>query len=97
MTTTGLSYPVIRAGEVSLSHEGATTTRNARGHHAIRPRDYQHEDRGYFFSNRVVKDYNGLPDYVKQAKTINTFKNCLDRHRGTPSRNHSRSAGPLRT
>ena len=29
-------------------------------------------------------------DYVKQAKSINSFKNCLDRHRGTPSRNQSR-------
>ena len=76
--------------EVDRRREGATTTRNAQGHHAIRPRDYHHDERGYFFSNRVVSDYNALPDSVKQAKTINTFKNCLDRHRGTPSRNHSR-------
>ena len=74
--------------------EGATTTRNARGHHAIRPRDFQHEERGHFFSNRVVRDYNALPDYVKQATTINIFKNCLDQYRGTPSRT---TAGPQRT
>ena len=76
--------------EVDRTREGATTTRNARGHHAIRPRDYQHEERGFFFSNRVVRDYNSLPDHVKKATNINTFKNSLDRHRGTPSRNNSR-------
>ena len=53
-------------------------------------RDDKKEKRGFFYSNRVVRDYNTLPDFVKQAKTINTFKNSLDRHRGTPSRNHSR-------
>ena len=49
---------------------------------------------GHFFSNRVVRDYNALPNYVKQAANINIFKNCLDKHRGTPSRT---TAGPQRT
>ena len=83
--------------EVDRRREGATTTRNAQAHHAIRPRDYQHEERGFFFSNRVVREYNALPDFVKQAKTINTFKNCLDRHRGTPSRYNSRSTENMMT
>ena len=60
-----------------------------------RPRDYKHEDRGKFFSNRVVKDYNALPEHVKPAANINTFKNSLDRHRGTPSRTVSRPTGDL--
>ena len=76
--------------EVDRQREGATTTRNASGHHAIRPRDFQHADRGHFFSNRVVQDYNALPNYVKQATNINSFKNCLDKFRGTPSRDLSR-------
>ena len=83
--------------EVDRRREGATTTRNARGHHAIRPRDYKYEERGYYFSNRVVHDYNALPDYVKRATTINTFKNCLDKHRGTPSRNSSRPTENMMT
>ena len=83
--------------EVDRRREGATITRNASGHHAIRPRNFQHDDRGHFFSNRVVKDYNALPDYVKQATSINTFKNCLDKHRGTPSRDHSRPTGDRMT
>ena len=83
--------------EVDRNREGATTTRNASGHHAIRPRDFQHGERGNFFSNRVVRDYNALPNYVKQATNINSFKNCLDKHRGTPSRNHSRPTENLMT
>ena len=76
--------------EADRIREGATTTRNAKGHHAIRPREYQHEERGWFFSNRVVKDYNALPDHVKEATTINMFKNSLDIFRGTPNRTDSR-------
>ena len=83
--------------EVDRRREGATTTRNASGLHAIRPRDYQHEERGFFFSNRVVTDYNSLPDYVKKATNINTFKNSLDIHRGTPSRNNSRPTEHMMT
>ena len=83
--------------EVDRRRDGATTTRNANGHHAIRPRDFQHEERGHFFTNRVVRDYNALPNYVKQATNINSFKNCLDKHRGTPSRNPSRPTENLMT
>ena len=38
-----------------------------------------------------MQDYNSLPSYVKQAMDINTFKNNLDHHRGTPSMTGSRS------
>ena len=76
--------------EVDRKREGATTTRKASQHHAIRPREFSHDDRGMFFSNRVVKDYNALPEYVKQSTNINTFKNNLDLHRGTPRRTGSR-------
>ena len=65
-------------------------TRNAKGHHAIRPRDYQYTEKGHFFSNRVVKDYNSLPNSVKEATAINAFKNSLDKYRGTPSISDSR-------
>jgi hypothetical protein len=83
--------------EVDRRREGATTNRNARGHHAISPMDYQHEERGFFFSNRVVTDYNSLLDYVKKATNINTFKNSLDIHRGTPCRNNSRPTEHMMT
>ena len=76
--------------EVDRQRVGATTTRHARQHHAIRPRNFHYEERGRFFSHRVVQDYNALPDSVKQATDINIFKNNLDQYRGTPSRTGSR-------
>ena len=76
--------------EVDRQRVGATTTRHAKQHHAIRPRNYRYEDRGNFFCNRVVQDYNSLPEHVKQATDINSFKNNLDKYRGTPCRTASR-------
>ena len=72
--------------EVDRLRLGATATRHATQHHAIRPRNFKYEERGKFFSQRVVQDYNSLPNNVKQATDINTFKNNLDHYRGTPSR-----------
>ena len=69
--------------EEDRRREGATTTRNASGHHAIRPRNFQHEERANFFSNRVVREYNALPDYVKKATNINSFKNSNNRTAAT--------------
>ena len=76
--------------EADRPREGASTTRNAAGCHAIRPREFKYKERGEFFSNRVVKDYNQLPNSVKQAQNINCFKNSLDDHRGIPCRAGSR-------
>ena len=76
--------------EMDRQRVGATTTRHATQHHAIRPGNYHYEERGKFFSNRVVQDYNSLPSWVKQATDINAFKNSLDKHRGTPSRTVSK-------
>ena len=80
--------------EADRPREGATRTRTAQGHHAIRPREWKYRERGEFFSNRVVRDYNGLPNTVKQAETINSFKNSLDDHRGIPTRVGSRPTAP---
>ena len=33
-----------------------------------------------FFSNRIVDDWNKLPDIVVEANNVNTFKNRLDKH-----------------
>ena len=75
--------------EVDSRHRvGATTTRHASHHHALRPQTYKYEDKGNFFSNRVVQD--SLPEHVSQATDINSLKNNLDKHRGTPCRTASR-------
>jgi hypothetical protein len=43
------------------------------------------EVRREFFSNRVVDEYNRLPDRVKMASNMNMFKARLDEHLGTPA------------
>ena len=32
------------------------------------------------FSNRVINEWNKLPNYVVEAKSVNNFKNLLDKH-----------------
>ena len=36
--------------------------------------------RKYFFSNRVTEFWNSLPSYVKDATSVNNFKNKYDEH-----------------
>ena len=38
-----------------------------------------------FFSNRVVEQFNSLPDSVKMASSMNGFKARLDEFLGTPA------------
>ena len=76
--------------EADRRREGAATTRNAAGHHALRPREFSYRERGEFYSNRVGREYNSLPNTVKQSQTLNTFKNSLDEYRVIPSRTASR-------
>ena len=33
-----------------------------------------------FFSQRIVNSWNGLPNYIVDSPTLNTFKNRLDAH-----------------
>ena len=36
--------------------------------------------RKYFFTNRVTTAWNSLPSYVKEAPSVNAFKNRYDKH-----------------
>ena len=66
--------------------EGATSTRRHQGYQALLPRTPARlEMRRNFFSNRVVEPYNSLPDSVKMAISMNSFKARLDEHMGTPA------------
>jgi len=38
--------------------------------------------RKFFFTNRVTKDWNDLPPMVKEAPSVNSFKNLYDEHIG---------------
>jgi hypothetical protein len=33
-----------------------------------------------FFTNRIIPEWNALPDHVKNASSVNGFKNSLDKH-----------------
>ena len=41
-------------------------------------RSTQSDVRRYFFSQRVVNEWNALPNYVKHANSVNDFKNKFD-------------------
>ena len=34
----------------------------------------------HFFSNRVIKPWNNLPKYVVESKSLNSFKNNIDKY-----------------
>ena len=40
----------------------------------------KHEIRNNFFTVRIVRIWNELPDEIKEAKSVNAFKNLYDRH-----------------
>ena len=39
--------------------------------------------RTYFFSSRVTEQWNKLPNHLKDARTINQFKNEYDKYKST--------------
>lgn len=55
-------------------------TRQAMGLYNVHPQESQGQVRKNFFSQRVVAPWNALPDQVKQATSVNMFKNSLDDH-----------------
>ena len=66
---------------MAVPREGATGTRQNMGYLNVEKTSGSRLDlRRNQFSQRVVDDWNLLPDWVKQAKTVNSFKNSLDRH-----------------
>ena len=62
-------------------HRGAgMSTRNSSGLYNVHQHACNSDLRRNFFSQRVVDSWNNLPDSVKQAQSVNQFKNCLDDH-----------------
>ena len=52
-----------------------------RGHHLkLVKKRAVHDSRMQFFSNRVISQWNRLPEDVVSAPTTNSFKNRLDRY-----------------
>ena len=52
-----------------------------RGHNYKISKQYVNKSKyANFFSNRVINEWNNLPEYIVNAKTINEFKNLYDKH-----------------
>ena len=65
--------------QLMADREGGANTRAAAGYLNVLNLDNSTSDvRRNFFSQRVVKSWNSLPDGVKMSQTVNQFKNSLD-------------------
>ena len=58
-------------------------TRNSSGFLNLQKPPANLQIRSNFFSVRVIDPWNCLPDSVKQAETVNTFKNRYDKFMST--------------
>ena len=62
--------------------QGAGNTRGITGYlNGEEPPRASGEVRKYFFSQRCPRVWNSLPDSVKKASTVNSFKSAYDEHR----------------
>jgi hypothetical protein len=62
---------------VSFKPNSDTSTRGNR--YKLYQGQVKYDLRKYFFSNRIIRIWNSLPDVVVNAGTTNTFKNRLDK------------------
>ena len=61
------------------AREGAAATRQTRGYRNVTRADERQLDiRRNFWSQRVTDPWNNLPNEVKEAETLNQFKNGID-------------------
>ena len=61
-----------------LVRDGAAKTRSTTGLLNIQEGWANSDLRRNFFSLRVIKPWNSLPDQLKEASTVNNFKNGYD-------------------
>jgi hypothetical protein len=71
---------VDRATWFDMASSGQRATRQAADPLNIRPKASRLEVRRQFFSQRVVEDWNGVPEQVKSAVTVIGFKAGLKKH-----------------
>lgn len=62
---------------LNINYAPCTVTRGSSKR--IFPQHCKYDLRKHYFLNRVTNLWNGLPESVASAPTINIFKNCLDR------------------
>ena len=57
------------------------TNQNLRGHSLkLEPERFQTKERSHFLCNRIVKEWNKLPNSVVTANSLDLFKSRLDNH-----------------
>ena len=67
--------------DTANQREGATSTRQVRGHLNVDiPQPGRLLMRRSQFSQRVASGWNSLPDWMKQAQTVDNFKKNLDKY-----------------
>ncbi len=71
---------VDRATWFDMASSGLRATRQAADPLNIRPKAARLEVRRQFFSQRVVEDWNGVPEQVKSAVSVIGFKTRLKKH-----------------
>ena len=62
----------------TLVREGAAQTRSTTSNHNIMERWANTDLRRNFFSQRVIKPWNNLPDQIKSVSSVDHFKNAYD-------------------
>ena len=62
----------------TVEREGATHTRSTTNNYTIKENWANTDIRRNFFSLRVIKPWNDLPDQVKSVSTVDSFKNAYD-------------------
>ena len=59
-----------------------SVNRKTRGHRMKLEKNRSKSNiRKYFFSQRVVNEWNGLPESVIEAESVNSFKNRYDNYK----------------
>ena len=62
----------------TVEREGAANTRSTTNNYTIKESWPNTDIRRNFFSLRVIKPWNNLPDQVKSVSTVDSFKNAYD-------------------
>ena len=64
----------------SFQYFARSSMDNLRGHREMCKEHFCKVFHKEFFSQRVINQWNGLPEEVVKAKTLNSFKNSLDKY-----------------
>ena len=82
ITTSSTKYQILK-GAYDIDHQLFTpsTCTTTRGHtKKLFKYHVNSHTRSKFFGNRVINDWNSLPQFIIDSSSVNEFKMLLDRH-----------------